>query len=179
MSWSPDLYIGELRPWPDSVHVVRGNSGEARRYTPERKDAQEALCARIDELCAEVERLRAANAAFTGRSIRAGDKMACLEAENAKLREERREYQVTIDSLVDECTDHKDENAMLRELTSELYQQVLHDDAAWHDVRAWEDSLPSDCLHPIRSYDDSLGKHAVAPKFEKRMRELGLEADDG
>ncbi len=48
---------------------------------------REALCARIDELCAEVERLRVVNAAFTGRSIRAGDKMACLEVENAKLRE--------------------------------------------------------------------------------------------
>ena len=48
---------------------------------------REALCKRIDELCQENERLRAANAAFTGRSIRAGDKMACLEAENAKLRE--------------------------------------------------------------------------------------------
>ena len=48
---------------------------------------KDTLCTRIDELCAEVERLRVANAAFTGRSIRAGDKMACLEAENAKLRE--------------------------------------------------------------------------------------------
>lgn len=72
----------------------------------------------------------------------------------------------------------KAENAKLRKLASELYQQVLQDDAAWHDVRAWEDGLPSDCLHPIRSYDDSLGKHAVAPKFEQRMRELGIEADD-
>lgn len=59
MSWSPDLYIGEMRPWPDSVHVMRGSSGEARRYVPERKDAQEALERRIDELCAEVERLHA------------------------------------------------------------------------------------------------------------------------
>ena len=55
--------------------------------------SQEALCTRIDELCAEVERLR----------------------------QERREYQATIDSLVDECTDHKDENAKLRELVDELY----------------------------------------------------------
>ena len=34
MSWSPDLFIGELRPWPDSVHVVRGRTDEARRYFP-------------------------------------------------------------------------------------------------------------------------------------------------
>ena len=57
MSWSPDLYIGELRPWPDSVRVVRGNSGEARRYMPERKDAQEALERRIDELCSRNQHL--------------------------------------------------------------------------------------------------------------------------
>lgn len=36
MSWSPDLFIGELRPWPDTVHVVRGKTDEARRYVPER-----------------------------------------------------------------------------------------------------------------------------------------------
>ena len=35
MSWSPDLHIGELRPWPDSVHVVRGKADETRRYFPE------------------------------------------------------------------------------------------------------------------------------------------------
>jgi len=34
MSWSPDLYIGEFRPWPDSVHVVRGRTDEQRRYFP-------------------------------------------------------------------------------------------------------------------------------------------------
>ena len=36
MSWSPELFIGELRPWPDTVHVVRGRTGETRRYVPER-----------------------------------------------------------------------------------------------------------------------------------------------
>lgn len=35
MSWSPDLFIGELRPWPDTVHVVRGKTDEMRRYVPE------------------------------------------------------------------------------------------------------------------------------------------------
>lgn len=38
-----------------------------------------------------------------------------LMAERDRLREERREYQATIDSLVDECADHKAENAKLRE----------------------------------------------------------------
>ena len=36
MSWSTDLHIGELRPWPDSVHVVRDNTEETRSYFPER-----------------------------------------------------------------------------------------------------------------------------------------------
>ena len=36
MSWTPDLIIGELRPWPDSVRVVRGDTDEAKRYVPER-----------------------------------------------------------------------------------------------------------------------------------------------
>ncbi len=35
MSWSPELYIGEFRPWPDTVHVVRGKTDETRRYVPE------------------------------------------------------------------------------------------------------------------------------------------------
>lgn len=77
----------------------------------------------------------------------------------------------------DIAEDFEVENAKLRALASELYQQVLQDDAAWHDVRAWEDSLPSDCFHPIRGYDDSLGKYAAAPKFEQRMHELVIEVD--
>ncbi len=32
MSWTPEVHIGELRPWPDSVLVVRGNSGETMLY---------------------------------------------------------------------------------------------------------------------------------------------------
>ena len=36
MSWHITEYIGELRPWPDSVHVVRGRTGETVRYFPER-----------------------------------------------------------------------------------------------------------------------------------------------
>jgi len=36
MSWSPELFIGELRPWPDAVRVVRGVTEESRLYVPER-----------------------------------------------------------------------------------------------------------------------------------------------
>lgn len=35
MSWYPDLYIGELRPWPDAVYVWRGKTGESKRYLPD------------------------------------------------------------------------------------------------------------------------------------------------
>lgn len=28
MSWTANLIIGELRPWPDAVRVVRGNTNE-------------------------------------------------------------------------------------------------------------------------------------------------------
>ena len=36
MSWTPDLIIGELRPWPDAVRVRRGNTDETMLYVPER-----------------------------------------------------------------------------------------------------------------------------------------------
>lgn len=36
MSWSPELCIGEFRPWPDSVHVTRYKTDETRRYVPEK-----------------------------------------------------------------------------------------------------------------------------------------------
>lgn len=33
MSWTADIIIGELRPWPDAVQVVRGDTDETMRYT--------------------------------------------------------------------------------------------------------------------------------------------------
>lgn len=50
-------------------------------------DAREALERRIDELCAENEKLRGQVASLIGRSFRTADKMYCLNIENAKLRE--------------------------------------------------------------------------------------------
>lgn len=35
MSWQPEVFIGELRPWPDSVLVTKGASDERKRYVPE------------------------------------------------------------------------------------------------------------------------------------------------
>ena len=49
--------------------------------------ATEALERRIDELCRENERLRQQVASIIGRSIRTADKLDCLDAENARLRE--------------------------------------------------------------------------------------------
>ena len=34
MSWSPDLYTGEMRPWPESVTVRRGQ--ESKTYVPDK-----------------------------------------------------------------------------------------------------------------------------------------------
>ena len=34
MSWAPEIHIGEMRPWPDAVLVVRGETDEACRYVP-------------------------------------------------------------------------------------------------------------------------------------------------
>jgi hypothetical protein len=64
MSWSPELYIGEFRPWPDTVHVVRGKTEEKRRYVSE-----EMLFHERDGHDEQFERDRS------------------LQAENAKLRE--------------------------------------------------------------------------------------------
>ena len=35
MTWSPELYIDSTRPWPDSVQVIRSQTGESRRYVLE------------------------------------------------------------------------------------------------------------------------------------------------
>ena len=35
MSWSPELYIGSMRPWPDSVQVIRSQTDESRWYVLE------------------------------------------------------------------------------------------------------------------------------------------------
>lgn len=78
-----------------------------------------------------------------------------LQAENAKLREERREYQATIDSLVDECTDHKAENAKLRELVEDMW---LHSYCSIAETREEDE-------HHIESVIDS-------------MRELGIEVTE-
>lgn len=36
MSWTAEVRMGELRPWPDAVRVVRGNTDDTQVYVPER-----------------------------------------------------------------------------------------------------------------------------------------------
>ena len=45
MSWTADITIGELRPWPSVVLVKRGNTDETKEYTP----ATTAKCSWQDE----------------------------------------------------------------------------------------------------------------------------------
>lgn len=35
MSWTAELHIGELRPWPDAVHLYRGNTYDMKAYMPD------------------------------------------------------------------------------------------------------------------------------------------------
>ena len=56
MSWSPDLFIGEFRPWPDTVHVVRGKTDETRRYVPEDFSAMSRENAALRELVRDMWR---------------------------------------------------------------------------------------------------------------------------
>ena len=86
------------------------------------------------------------------------DRAQDLQAENAKLREERREYQATIDSLVDECADHKDENEKLRKLVSDMWHELNY-----MSVRA--ENGTNHCLD-----------HMAA--FDARMEDLGIEVDE-
>lgn len=52
MSWSPELFIGELRPFPDTVHVVKGKTDEMKRYVPEERIEQlEQLCRDLYATC--------------------------------------------------------------------------------------------------------------------------------
>lgn len=49
MTWRAEVYIGEMRPWPDAVDVVRGRTGEAAEYVPGRTCHVEAFDDGMDE----------------------------------------------------------------------------------------------------------------------------------
>lgn len=111
-----------------------------------------------------------------------------LMAENAKLRDERREYQATIDSLVDECADHKaendrlwdyiahkrylqdfarlvDENHKLRELVLDMWEG--YNDPRCEECHLKDTPTCADC--PICAREASV---------IDRMRKLGVEVTE-
>ena len=98
MSWSPDLFIGEFRPWPDMVHVVRGKTDETRRYVPE-----EMLFHERDGHDEQFERARS------------------LEAENAKLQDENARLRSCLSDDAENARMIMGENAKLRELVRVLF----------------------------------------------------------
>lgn len=71
----------------------------------------------------------------------------------------------------------KAENAKLRKLCKDLYNQVKTDDSTWERIRRREDELPCYADHFIAGYDCSLGKVRIADGFADRIRELGIEVD--
>lgn len=98
MSWSPDLFIGELRPWPDTVHVVRGKTDETRRYVPE-----EMLFRERDGHDEQFERARS------------------LEAENAKLQDENARLRSCLSDDAENARMIMGENEKLRKLVRVFY----------------------------------------------------------
>jgi len=43
MSWTPELYIGGLRPWPDAVRVIRSQTDESKTYVPDRTATRKVI----------------------------------------------------------------------------------------------------------------------------------------
>ena len=172
MSWSPDLFIGEFRPWPDTVHVVRGKTEETRRYVPE-----EMLFHERDGHDEQFERARS------------------LEDENARLRS-------CLSDDAENARMIMGENAKLREQMERLVTLLRVDcdiDASWDGLRRfWSIELTeSGCLMRDRAcraeaenaklrglvgdmcewaYVDS--QCDLQGEFADRMRELGIEVDE-
>ena len=59
MTKTLDVYIGELRPWPDTVNVIRGKTDETRRFMPEELGTRALLDGAA--LMGENRRLRESN----------------------------------------------------------------------------------------------------------------------
>lgn len=119
---------------------------------------KEALCARIDELCRENERLRGQVASLIGRSFRTADKMNCLNIENAKL----------------------------RELVVALYH--IHFGSEEESWDAWEDFCPcgiceerhggeAPCAYTAKDLADECCEPITKEIVIDRMRELGIEVE--
>lgn len=108
-------------------------------------------------------------------------------AENAKLRDERREYQATIDSLVDECADHKAENDRLWEYIA--HKRLLQDFARLVDENSklrklvrdmWEGYNDPRCEECHLKDTPTCADCPICAREASvidRMRELGVEVD--
>lgn len=137
----------------------------------------DSLIREIEKLQDENDKLREQVSSLVGRSFRTADKMSCIEAENAKLREDlefersengwAREFLNRMGqkcgtkdcpSLVAYVTKLEADNAKLRELVRDL----------------WE-ACPVDgyyCIYHCEHYDKESESHC---KLEDRMRELGVD----
>ena len=122
MSWSPDVFIGELRPWPDTVHVVRGKTDETRRYMPESESDQ--LRAENDRLREDLEFERSENGWAREFLNRMGQKCGTKDCP----------------SLVAYVTKLEAENAKLRELVRDMWS-AYHDGATNKEFRALPDRM--------------------------------------
>lgn len=96
-----------------------------------------------------------------------------LESENAKLREEHDHYKALWEHAhVTDCElrrvraawkKDRDESAKLRKLCKEIWNDACHFDEFWDYV-----------------YDDgTIYREDELPHYQERMRELGIEVDDG
>lgn len=75
--WDGDVLVLTTTRDPSSIHVQQGDGQQRKVYTgepvlfapPIKDNWQGALCKRIDELCAEVERLKGENAKLRERAV--------------------------------------------------------------------------------------------------------------
>lgn len=142
----------------------------------------------IADLKDENERLREQLESIVSRSFRTADKMACLEAENAKLREQihwlkkgdilhvltdqefaeqqkhEREMQASIKAL-------DDENAKLRELVRDMNKWL------WNGADCTECPFAAKC-DLNAAFESDIHAHICLgwSEIHDRMRELGVDA---
>lgn len=123
MSWSPDLFIGEFRPWPDTVHVVRGKTDEMRRYVPEEmlfheRDGHDEQFERARSLEDENARLRSclSDDAENARMIM---------GENEKLRKMAKECHELLQDLLAGCSLHPFTVEVMEQRMRELGIEVV------------------------------------------------------
>lgn len=133
MSWTPKVYIGEMRPWPESVKVVRGNSGEVMRHgwSGQSSDGIDVTCVPDDDyttaLATELTRVLderdTLNSKFeVAQSMRHAEYEQYTK-ENAKLRAQLAEWKRVAESkqdIIDHMRDANAENAKLRELAEDM-----------------------------------------------------------